>query len=81
MPSDVGAAAHPIGGLLTWAAWSQAVVMDTRPGRMVACLHALHTLQGQSLGILATLANGGTIALSETQQAAELPESTRCSAS
>lgn len=73
LPRQGGLSGHAIGGLLTWAAWSQAVVMDVRPGRMVACLDALHTLRGQSIGILATLSNGGTIALSETRQAAELP--------
>ncbi|MFT5682881.1 MAG: acyl-coenzyme A synthetase/AMP-(fatty) acid ligase, partial [Myxococcota bacterium] len=73
LPSPDGLTGHAIGGLLTWSAWSQAVVMDVRPGRMVACMHPLHTLEGQSLGILATLANGGTIALSETNTASMLP--------
>jgi acetyl-CoA synthetase len=68
-----GLTEHAIGGLLSYAAWSQAVVMDVRPGRMVAVLHPPHTLTGTALGILATLANGGTIALSETATAALLP--------
>lgn len=73
LPGDDGMRGHAIGSLLTWASWSQAVVMDVRPGRMVACLHPLHTLEGQALGILATLANGGTIALSELSTVADLP--------
>ena len=62
-----------IGGMLGYAAWSQAVVLDIRLGRMVGCLTGLYTHTGQTQGILATLANGATLAISELSDASALP--------
>ena len=73
LPTEDGPKSFALGGLLSYSAWSQSVVLDTRPGRLVAVLSELHTLQGQALGIFATLANGCTIALSESMSAASLP--------